>query len=246
MKKNGRAFLAAIAIAAFAFLLPRHVAAGEGPGGALGRAIVFHDRDGFTEAIRDGADWRGAGLADDQVMSLAAAFDADAAVQLLSSRGVAVDALDGNGETALFAAVAGGAPAATQELLALGADPDRAVTSRRAPSWTPLFAAAADGHVEIVRTLLAAPRRVSQGDNPAATEVVMARLDATDRYGRTALFYAVLHGQTEVVRVLIDAGAATDREDAGGDTVAGLARTLGRAAELEMLAAAAPAPGVKP
>lgn len=90
--------------------------------------------------------------------------------------------------TSLLEAVIKGDKDAVKTLLATGAHVDaREPFSGR----TPLIFAAADGHTEIVRSL------VHRG----------ADMSARDIYGWTALMYASSSGYHEIVRILREAGA---------------------------------------
>ena len=77
-------------------------------------------------------------------------------------------------------------------LLEAGADMDKARTDTR---WTPLFMAAQNGHVEVVRCLVEAG----------------ADKDKADVDGWTPLWVAALHGNVEMVRCLVEAGADKDK-----------------------------------
>jgi ankyrin repeat protein len=192
---------------------------GAGPTADLRDAIARIDRSDFEDAIERGGDWRAAGLRDDAVFSLAAAFDAERAVRVLLARGFEVDALDVNGETALFAAASAGAGRTLSALLEAGADPDAVVRSRRAPGWTALFAATVAGRTEVVRLLVAAG---------AVVEVV-------DDHGRTPLFYASLHGQLAAAQLLLRRGADPRHADEAGRTPRSVAMALGQKALLHAL-----------
>jgi len=117
-----------------------------------------------------------------------------------------------------WAAVKGGRVAEVRCLLADGAD----IGPRVAPAQkgcSPLHAAAADGHPEIVCLLL------QYG----------AELAATDNNGTTAIHYASAHKHTEVVRVLLHHGAEVDAKDAGGRTPLHYAALAGDPAPLQLL-----------
>eukprot|EP00906_Rhabdomonas_costata_P032642 RCo045980 len=92
--------------------------------------------------------------------------------------------------------------------------------------WTALMVAAVRGDVEMVKLLIHHGAHVDTPDNydsgnyyaQAARAVDFPSvLDPSSRtMGFTALFYAVLSGNTEVVRILLDAGADPDTQDTKG------------------------------
>ena len=67
---------------------------------------------------------------------------------------------------------------------------------------TPLITAAKNGHIDKVRSLLAAG----------------ADKEATDKWGRTALMWAAREGYPESLAALIEAGAVVDTTDKHGNT----------------------------
>jgi hypothetical protein len=70
---------------------------------------------------------------------------------------------------------------------------------------------------------IAAVFRAAENGHVAATQLLLekarARVDARDRFGRTALFPAALKGFVDVVRMLITAGADVDARDKEEKTV---------------------------
>lgn len=151
---------------------------------------------------------------------------------LLIDRGADVDATDREGWTALDVAIAAGQASMVECLLKRGADAS-AVTRRgetplelAADLLTTLGVTQGDiGHLvrfgrqahggQIVTDLLAAGAKhtlrsaAALGDVEAVTSLLAggAKVDAADHTGRTALHLAALHGQAEVARVLLAAGA---------------------------------------
>jgi ankyrin repeat protein len=87
---------------------------------------------------------------------------------------------------------------AVQQLLMLGADPAR-ITNYNS---TPLHYAAAEGYANICQVLL---------ENTVVDESVVHIFNRQDRGGLTAMDYAILHGHTEVQKVL------TEYQWAGGE-----------------------------
>lgn len=127
----------------------------------------------------------------------AAAMLGDApAVERLLGMGLAVDATDAQGCTALLRAAGGGHLELVSRLLAAGADCERAAQT----GATPLSAAVSMGHVEIVRALLAGG----------------AGVDRTLPGGITPLMVAAALGQPEMVDCLLAAGARIKARDEAG------------------------------
>ena len=115
------------------------------------------------------------------------------ALDLLNAHPTVLNARDAKGETALYAAVAGRDPEWTGHLIRLKADPN--LPTRNGD--TPLIAAARIGFVDAAEWLLARK----------------AKVDAANRMGETALIVAVQQRQTEIVRLLLEAGADPDKTD---------------------------------
>ena len=84
---------------------------------------------------------------------------------------------------------------------------------------TALLYAAVNGHMEVVKVL------VARG----------ADVDAQDSVGGTALMYAVWKGHTDVVRILLAAGAAVDKKGRDGRTALSVAEKDGRAEIIKLL-----------
>lgn len=122
--------------------------------------------------------------------------DEDVVVRLLRS-GVSPDAVDEDGQTALYLAAVSDRPGVVRLLLVAGAAPDRLSQGTDAP----LCGAACGGHTEVVRALLAA------GAAP----------DTVEEFGFTALTWAVRLGRVAVVRELLAAGADPDRPGPTGE-----------------------------
>ncbi|MEJ7652976.1 MAG: ankyrin repeat domain-containing protein [Chloroflexia bacterium] len=122
-------------------------------------------------------------------------------VRALLERGVDPAATDESGATALVAAAYGNHLEAAEVLIKAGAD----VNSHDSYNGTGLIRAADRGHVEIIRELL-------------ETDV---EIDHVNRLGWTALLEAIILGDgglrhTEVVRLLIEAGANVNLADGEG------------------------------
>ncbi len=118
-------------------------------------------------------------------------------IEDLITAGADVNAVAGNGNTALILAVTAGHTEGVDALIAAGAGVD--ATDRYGS--TPLMWAAVSGRTEIIEALKKAG----------------AEVDAT-RDGKTALFNAARNGHTESIKTLIKAGAKVDPADKSGRT----------------------------
>ena len=90
------------------------------------------------------------------------------------------------------------------------------------PDWYTLANACANNKPDEVAYLL------RRGDNP----------NFTDPGGRTPLDYAAEHGNTQIIKMLLDGGARTDYRDKFGSTALHWAAERGHADAVEMLLAA--------
>lgn len=140
------------------------------------------------------------------------------AVRLLLAKGAKVNVADDIGTTPISTAAIVDDSEVVKLLLDNGADANRQVTTGPAGTpliGTPLMGAATNGNLDIVRTLLdrgADPKAVS-ADSPATVK------NGPIQFGRvTALHFAVLSGNPEVVRRLLAAGAPVDAADIRGMT----------------------------
>ncbi|MFB7242927.1 hypothetical protein CW362_14870 [Streptomyces populi] len=122
--------------------------------------------------------------------------DEDAVVRLLRA-GASPEAVDEEGESALYLAAVSDRPAVVRLLLVAGAEPDRLSRGTDAP----LCGAACGGHTEVVRALLAA------GAHP----------DIVEEFGFTALTWALRRGHTAVAEALLEAGADPGRPGPAGE-----------------------------
>ena len=194
----------------------------------------------------------------DQALIRAAEAGSLSTVQRLLQEGAGVEATDDTGRTALVAAAYGNHVAVAEALIDAGADVNAQdstqqsaflistsevgddprlleltlahgadVDAKDSYNGTGLIRAADRGHLRIVRRLL-------------ETEI---DVDHVNRLGWTALLEAVILGggdaaHTEVVRVLVDAGADTEIGDQNGVTALAHARNNGYEEMVEILAEA--------
>ena len=179
-------------------------------------APFFQDADGYsplhlsvigghprtTRTLLEAEDWRGA---DDrkaavrkhmsksgEVLALAVKANFVVIVKLLVEAGVDLDYQDDQGETALHIAARFGHTECAKILLEEhdGQKADMEI-GENAFGWTPLFIACVDGHIEIVRILIAAK----------------ASLERLDTSGWTAKEHAALRGHMDIAEALADVTA---------------------------------------
>ncbi len=204
----------------------------------LGVALSNGRRD-----LADWLDWRGWALPRRRLQPTdlpAAAMVGDAdAVRRLLDLGMAVDAIDAQGCTALLRAAGGGHAGVVDLLLERGADPQHVAHT----GATPLSAAVSMRHMEIVERLLARGASLEQRLPHDVTVLMLAaalglpdmcarlltagaNVHATDAQGLTPLHCAALYGFTSRDRTrllalfdtLLLAGADVDAPAAGGVT----------------------------
>ena len=131
-----------------------------------------------------------ANMMNDFPLHRAAANDEVVAIKKLLFEGMAIDARDGSGATALLVATHANRVRAAQALIEAGAD----VNAKDRINDSPYLYAGARGHHDILILTLA------NG----------ADLKSTNRYGGTALIPAAERGHVQTVQTLIDAGVEID------------------------------------
>jgi len=168
-----------------------------------------------------------------------------AAVERLLARGAGVDARDGNGRTALLAATHGNHVAVARALIAAGAD----VNAKDGIEDSPYLHAGAEGRTEILKLTLTAGADLKSTNryggtalipaahhgHPEAVKILLATAidkDHVNKLGWTALLEAVILGDdgathTEIVRLLVEAGANVNLADREGATPLAHARRRG-------------------
>jgi ankyrin repeat protein len=190
--------------------------------------------------------------------SLVAAAEAGdlATLRRLLDAGSPVDARDSAGRTALLAATHADRVEAARLLIERGAD----VNAKDRLQDSPFLYAGAEGRLEILRLTLAAGADLASTNRYGGTALIPAAhhghvetvrellttriaIDHVNRLGWTALLEAILLGDggpahTEIVRLLVAAGADVDRADAQGVTPLAHARQRGQAAIVALLQAA--------
>lgn len=174
----------------------------------------------------------------------------------LLQRGASVRATDESGATALIAAAYGDHLAVARLLIAAGADVNVQDRSKQSAYLIPT----ADGSVEMLRLTLAAGADVRRTDSYNGTGLIRAAdrghvevirellktaiaIDHVNRLGWTALLEAIILGDgsprhTDVVRLLIAAGANVNLADGGGVTPLAHARQRGQDSIVALLAQA--------
>ncbi|MEY3209882.1 MAG: hypothetical protein RIT28_363 [Pseudomonadota bacterium] len=159
----------------------------------------------------------------DEALHQAAAFGHAGVVGLLLALGVPVNLLDRSGRAALHWAVQEARLEVIDLLFSASADPNIvAVAPEGLYDHTILGLAAAEGRVDVISKLLAGG----------------AKIDMTDRDGRTALHFAAIFNRREVVAALLAAGASPAALDKRGLRPLDHARRRRRVRVIRLLEAA--------
>jgi ankyrin repeat protein len=181
-----------------------------------------------------------------------------AQVEALLAQGVRVDAADGRGRTALIAAAYANQVAVAERLIAAGADVNRKDDTQQSAYLIPT----ADGGLEFLRLMLANGADVHSTDSYNGTGLIRAadrghveivqellrtdiNIDHVNRLGWTALLEAIILGDggprhTEVVRLLVEAGADVNLADGQGVSPLTHARQQGYQEIITILQSAGP------
>lgn len=133
-------------------------------------------------------------------------------------QGVAINAQDHHGYTALMLAARYGRIHTTQALIAAGAD----INAQDKYGQTALMFAASEGFVNVVQALIAAG----------------ALLNTKDTNGYTALMWATYYGKVNTIQALIAAGADSNAQDNNGYTALMWAASEGNVNTIQALIAA--------
>jgi ankyrin repeat protein len=172
----------------------------------------------------------------DQSLIAAAGKGDLATVERLIREGGSVAARDGHGRTALLAATHGNQIAVARALIAAGAD----VNAKDDIQDSPYLYAGAEGHTDILKMTLAAGADLKSTNryggtalipaahhgHPEAVRILLGTAidkDHVNKLGWTALLEAVILGDggpthTQIVRLLVDAGANVNLADKDGAT----------------------------
>ena len=186
-------------------------------------AGVPGSRGALELLLARGGNVRSAGPAYTPLMAAALNGDLDA-VNYLLDRGANVKARSPTGFTALIGAALSGNAKLVAVLLERGADPNALCKLERDILQTPAGVAASMGHTECLRLLMAAGADVNVQGGPfdhsallgAATTpsketvqllLTKAKVNAVDWDDHTALDWAARRGETEIVKLLREAGA---------------------------------------
>jgi ankyrin repeat protein len=185
---------------------------------------------------------------------IAAAAKGDApAVQRLLDDGASVAAADDQGATALIAAAYGNHFTVARLLVKAGADVNRQDQTQQSA----YLIATSDGHLDLLLLTLAAGADVHRTDSYNGTGLIRAAdrghveiirellktdipVDHVNRLGWTALLEAIILGDggarhTEVVRLLVEAGADVNLADGNGVSPLAHARQHGYSAMAAIL-----------
>ena len=174
-------------------------------------------------------------------------------VQQLLTQGANVHATDSAGETALIAAAYANHLAVAQHLIEAGADVNVQDNTRQSA----YLIATAEGYVDLLRLTLQAGADVQRTDSFNCTGLIRAadrghveiiqtllqtaiNIDHVNRLGWTALLEAIILGDggarhTEVVRLLVEAGADVNLADGNGVSPLAHAQAGGHTAIVEIL-----------
>ena len=174
--------------------------------------------------------------AQDQALIAAATKGDVAAARMLIDKGASVAARDGQGRTALLLATHGNHIEVARLLIATGAD----VNAKDNIQDSPFLYAGAEGRTEILKMTLAAGADLKSVNRYGGTALIPAchhghidtvkvllgtkiDIDHVNRLGWTALIEAIILGDggrtyTEIVRLLLEAGANPNIADRDGVT----------------------------
>eukprot|EP00919_Chromeraceae_sp_WS-2016_P032791 GHVR01077369.1.p1 GENE.GHVR01077369.1~~GHVR01077369.1.p1 ORF type:complete len:198 (+),score=42.47 GHVR01077369.1:5889-6482(+) len=126
--------------------------------------------------------------------------------------------------------------------------PDCSVNMRDSARWTPLMAAACSGRHEVVKYLLTlsvieSSMSPSTSVHHPASELLsraieLVRVDATNKFGWTALHLASSRNHVDVVKLLCQAGSSVETKDTDGHTALHAAVTGGHIEVVQVLLSA--------
>ena len=168
---------------------------------------------------------------DSSALHLAADMGYGDAIDIFIQRGVELDIVDNNGNTALIRAAGNGHTAVVDTLLGKEAKLD----AKNIFGATPLLEAARHGHVAVASLLLAKGAGIDHAENEGNTPLIAAAADGheavvhllleknakpdiVDKKGNTALIRATGNGHTAIVYKLLGKGAKPDTKNMFGTT----------------------------
>lgn len=200
-------------------------------------------------------------------LTVAVEWSSKMIIQMLLQRNADANAANDSGCTPLLVAAARGEAETIWLLLEFGAEVDRVASC----GCTPLMHACQNGNLDAIQILLRHGADITNVSGPGstilhlvadsgrhpATELVIQHwkgllgndtsksttlpVDEVDPLGRTALFYAARAGASQVVQLLLDAGASAHIKDRFGATPVFAAARNGHAEAARILLAAYPA-----
>ncbi|MCU7932355.1 MAG: ankyrin repeat domain-containing protein [Candidatus Thiodiazotropha sp. (ex Codakia rugifera)] len=171
------------------------------------------------------------------------------AIRNLLDKGVSIDSVSNNGETALMKA----AWAGRSDLMNFIISQKPSINKQNKEGWSALFYAAVRGHYRIVSSLLAHGAEVDLADQDGRTPLMAAAWNGharvvelllnqgvnpnrKNRDGWSPLMFTALKGHIEVARLLIHHGADISLISHDGETSAELAAQQGHAQFVSLLA----------
>lgn len=199
-------------------------------------------------------------IAADQALIVAATRGDAKEITRLIAGGADVNARDGGGRTALLAATQGNHVDAARVLIAARAD----VNAKDNIQDSPYLLAGASGYIEILRLTLANGANLASVNRYGGTALIPAahyghvetvrellatsiNIDHINNLGWTALLEAIILGDggarhTEIVRLLVEAGASVNLVDRDGKTPLAHARSRRQGEIVGVLSAAGAMP----
>ncbi len=196
------------------------------------KAIRADDIGALETVYRDLPDVNIATERGKTALMIAAKYNKPEIVQSLLDKNADVNTTNDNGGTALMYAAIPNSPRIVRLLLERGA----VVNKKGANGWSALMVAAAKGHAEVVQILLDHSADVNTQDVYGWTPLMRAvwerrvevvsrllshgaiELDHKDEQGATALHHAAAAGDSQIVKMLLEKGAASEAKDFNGKT----------------------------